>query len=169
MACGSEGDGGDYGGPPPDYSHLKNAPPPLDALYAQANKLIPGGQAAYDKVLAKLKGHPVVVNVWASWCGPCRSEFPYFQQASANLGKKVGFLGVDSDDSEKGAASFLEEYPVPYPSVTDPDKSLARGLLNYDGYPGTVFYGADGEQTNVHLGPYTSLEDLEADIKTYAR
>ena len=75
-----------------------------------------------------MKGYPVVVNQWASWCGPCRAEFPWFQNASAKYGKKVAFLGVDSQDSDDAAKTFLGEYPVPYPSYTDPDKEIAEGF-----------------------------------------
>ena len=72
-----------------------------------------------------LRGYPVVVNVWASWCGPCRFEFPHFQRAAAAYGKRVAFLGIDSQDSDDAAATFLREEPVPYPSYTDPDEEIA--------------------------------------------
>lgn len=167
VACGSESEGGDYGGPPPDYSALKKAPPPLNALYAQANELLPGGKDAYEARVAEMKGHPVVVNVWGSWCGPCRAEFPDFQKAAANMGKKVAFMGVNSYDSESGAKQFLSEYPVPYPSYSDPDKDIWYSL-KIIGLPATAFYGSDGELAYVRQGGYASYEDLVADIKQYA-
>ena len=120
TACGSPG-GGAQGSRASDYRQaLAGAPPPLASLYRQANRLLPGGLNAFDARLKGLRGHPVVVNKWASWCGPCREEFPWFQDLSARLGKRVAFLGVNSNDSSAAAKTFLGEFPVPYPSYSDP-------------------------------------------------
>ena len=109
------------GGQAPDYQRaLAGAPPALASLYRQANRLLPGGLDAFDARLTGLRGHPVVVNKWASWCGPCREEFPWFQDLSARLGKRVAFLGVDSNDSSAAARTFLGEFPVPYPELQRP-------------------------------------------------
>src|SRR5687768_4788167 len=62
---------------------LAGAPAKLSGLHAQAGELLGGGPEAFDRRLRALRGHPVVINKWASWCGPCRSEFPYFQRESA--------------------------------------------------------------------------------------
>ena len=114
--CGTAGDDGG-GGSHPDYAKaLAGAPAPLAALHRQANELLPGGVEAYEKRISQLRGYPVVVNVWASWCGPCRQEFPVLQKLSARYGKKVAFLGLNSEDSDDAATTFLREEPVPYPS-----------------------------------------------------
>ena len=85
-ACGT-GSGGDYGGKAPDYTKaLAGAPKPLAKLYDQADQLLPGGADAYQQRLAELRGHPVVVNKWASWCGPCREEMPWLQRQAAERG-----------------------------------------------------------------------------------
>ncbi len=153
-----------------DYEkELAGAPEPLAALYAQANEILPGGLPAYDERIAGLEGHPVVVNKWASWCGPCRAEFPFFQRQAAERGKRIGFLGVDAQDSDDAAATFLEELPVPYPSYSDPDLEISKALDAEREFPATIFYGSDGEIAYVHRGGYQDEAALEADIERYAR
>ena len=139
---------------------LADAPTRARPLYADGDELIAGGADALHVQLAKLEGHPVVVNVWASWCGPCRSEFPDFQQVSADRGDEVAFLGVDALDTDPAAETFLEEFPLPYPSVTDPDEQVKRDL-GIRGYPATAFFDASGELVHLKQGPYTSADELE--------
>jgi thiol-disulfide isomerase/thioredoxin len=160
--------GGDYGGKHPDYAKtLAGSPPPLAALHRQADRLLPGGLDSYEARLAALKGYPVVVNVWASWCGPCRFEFRSFQQVSAEYGKRVAFFGVDSEDSDDAAKTFLGEAPVPYPSYTDGDQAIADRLGGI-GYPRTAFYSRDGELVYLDRKPYFHTDELRADVKRYA-
>jgi thiol-disulfide isomerase/thioredoxin len=166
--CGSA-QGGDYGGQHPDYAKaLAGSPAPLAALHRQANRLLPGGQDAYEARIAALRGYPAVVNVWASWCGPCRFEFPHFQQAAADYGKRVAFLGIDSQDSDGAASTFLKEAPVPYPSYTDPDQGLADALGASLGKPDTAFYDRQGKLVYLKQGPYSNEAELRADIERYA-
>ncbi len=170
SGCGSSSaTGGDYGGQHPDYGKaLAGSPAPLAALHAQADKLLGGGTAAYERRIAALKGYPVVANVWASWCGPCRFEFPVLQKLSARYGKRVAFLGVNSDDSDAAAATFLKEAPVPYPSYTDPDKKIAASIGATLGFPDTAFYNREGELVYLKQGPYSKPSELEADVSRYA-
>lgn len=168
AGCGSS-QGGDYGGQHPDYAKaLAGSPPALAALHRQADELLPGGKDAYEARIAALHGYPAVVNVWASWCGPCRFEFPRFQRAAADYGKRVAFLGVDSQDSDDAASTFLEEAPVPYPSYTDPDQELADSLGASLGKPDTAFYDRRGKLIYLKQGPYTDAAALRADIARYA-
>jgi cytochrome c biogenesis protein CcmG, thiol:disulfide interchange protein DsbE len=167
AGCGESTDA--IGGKPPNYERaLAGAPKPLADLYADGNRLLPGGTEAFESRLAALRGYPVVVNKWASWCGPCREEFPDFQKLSARLGKRVAFIGVDAKDSNAAANTFLEEFPVPYPSYTDPDEELSRELGATVGFPATVFYDAGGERVFVKQGQYASQAELAADIRRYA-
>jgi cytochrome c biogenesis protein CcmG, thiol:disulfide interchange protein DsbE len=167
AGCGESTD--TIGGKPPDYERaLAGAPKPLADLYARGNRLLPGGVEAFESRLANLRGYPVVVNKWASWCGPCREEFPHFQKLSARFGKRVAFIGVDAKDSSAAAKTFLEEFPIPYPSYTDPGEDLSRQLGATVGFPATTFYDAEGERVFVKQGQYASQADLAADIRRYA-
>jgi cytochrome c biogenesis protein CcmG/thiol:disulfide interchange protein DsbE len=168
AGCGSSS-GGDYGGQHPDYATaLAGSPAPLAALHRQADRLLGGGRDAYEARLARLRGYPAVVNVWASWCGPCRHEFPLFQRAAARYGKRVAFLGVDNQDSDDAARTFLREAPVPYPSYTDPDTEIASSVGADLGLPDTVFYDRRGELVHLKQGPYRDGAELRADIERYA-
>jgi cytochrome c biogenesis protein CcmG, thiol:disulfide interchange protein DsbE len=147
---------------------LPDAPPPLAAIRGEANQLLDGGTDAFDQRLEELRGHPVVVNKWASWCGPCRFEFPFFQRQARERGGQVAFLGVDSDDSEDAAATFLEELPLPYVSYLDPDSEIAAEIGAPANFPATAFYDSKGELVYTRQGGYQSEEDLVADIERYA-
>ena len=165
--CGTESEG-DRGGKHPDYAKaLAGAPPPLASLYRQGNELLPGGLDAYERRIEALRGYPVVVNAWASWCGPCRFEFPALQQVSAEYGKRVAFLGVDSQDSTEEAMEFLAEEPVPYPSYSDPDEEIANELGGR-GLPATAFYDREGELVFLQQKPYAEHSELRADVERYA-
>ena len=168
-ACGS-GSGGDYGGKAPNYTKaLAGAPKPLAKLYDQADQLLPGGAEAFQQRLAELRGHPVVVNKWASWCGPCREEMPWLQREAARRGKRIAFIGVDSRDSDAAAKEFLNEFPVPYPSYTDPGQDIALLINATIGTPATAIYDSSGKQVHVQQGQYASQSALAADIQRYAR
>ena len=168
AACSS--DSGGSGGKTPDYKReLAGAPKPLASLYSDGGELLPGGLDAFNDRLATLRSHPVVVNKWASWCGPCRIEMPWFQRLSAKLGKRVAFLGVDSQDSNAAAKTFLGEFPLPYPSYSDPDKDIAESMDATIGFPATVFYDSRGNRVHVQQGQYASIDALMSDIRRYAR
>src|SRR6266545_4047889 len=101
-------------------------PPPLRALAREAGRLLDGGSDAFVAHLRRLRGYPIVVNQWASWCGPCRYEFPFFQRLAAKYAGRIAFLGVNSQDSRADAEDFLREYRVPFPHYYDQDASVAR-------------------------------------------
>jgi cytochrome c biogenesis protein CcmG, thiol:disulfide interchange protein DsbE len=153
----------------PDYEAvLAGAPKPLARLYSHGDRLVTAGTQAFQAQLDALRGFPVVVNKWASWCQPCRREFPYLQRLSARFGKRVAFIGVDADDSNAAARTFLEEFPVPYPSFTDPDQDISRLLGASAGFPATAFYDAGGQRVFVRQGEYASQAELAADIRRLA-
>jgi len=149
---------------------LEKGSPELKDLRGEANQLLTGGADAFSERLDELRGTPVVVNNWASWCGPCRAEFPHFQAAADRLGDQVAFLGVDTDDNDDAAKTFLDELPLPYPSYTDPDSEIKKEFFDSPvGLPNTAFYGSDGKRVYVHQGPYASEDELQAEIDRYAQ
>jgi cytochrome c biogenesis protein CcmG/thiol:disulfide interchange protein DsbE len=168
AGCGSSG-GSDSTSSHPDYEQaLKGAPAPLAALYGRGNELLPGGTDAFEAQIERLRGYPVVANVWASWCGPCQFEFPVLQKLSARYGKQVAFVGVNSEDSEAAAKTFLREEPVPYPSYTDSDRAIARSLGADVGLPDTAFFDKQGKLVYLKQGPYAHDSELEEDVRHYA-
>ncbi|HET8593526.1 MAG TPA: TlpA disulfide reductase family protein [Solirubrobacterales bacterium] len=149
---------------------LEGAPAPLTAIRSEANELLDGGTDAFEQRIAELRGFPIVVNKWASWCGPCRYEFPWFQSAAERRGGEIAFLGVDSNDSEDAAGRFLGELPLPYPSFGDPDLEIAQELGGPpQAFPATAFYDRSGELVFTHPGVYGDEEDLIANIDRWAR
>jgi cytochrome c biogenesis protein CcmG, thiol:disulfide interchange protein DsbE len=146
---------------------LGGAPPALAAVHAQANDLLPGARKGLQARVKALRGHPVVVNVWAAWCGPCRVELPVVQSASLDWGKRVAFLGVDLKDNRGAANKLLRQIPLTYPSYEDPDGKVYNGYKLL-GTPSTIYYDASGKQTYIHTGPYEDRAQFDADIKRYA-
>lgn len=116
--------------------------------------------------LAKLRGRPLVVNVWAQWCTPCRAEAPYLAElARTAAGKGVRVYGVDfGDPRPELARMFADQHGLAYPHLSDPEKALGRPL-KLVGPPATVFVGADGQVKEIHRGPFTSYEQLRAMVK----
>jgi cytochrome c biogenesis protein CcmG, thiol:disulfide interchange protein DsbE len=148
-------------------AQLEGAPPPLAALHEQSSQLLDGGVPAFERRLEELRGTPVVINKWASWCGPCRAEFPVFQRVATERGKEIAFLGSNSGDSTQPARDFLARYPIPFPSYLDPDEKIARAIKAPANYPITVFVDGKGRTAFIHQGPYETEQDLTADIDRY--
>jgi cytochrome c biogenesis protein CcmG/thiol:disulfide interchange protein DsbE len=148
-------------------AELRGSPPELAALHAQSGRLLDGGVDAFEARLRELRGHPVVINKWASWCSPCRAEFPALQRVATDRGKQVAFLGLNSGDSRQPAERFLARFPTPFPSYVDPDERIARAIKAPANYPVTVFLDATGKPAFIHQGAYRSSADVAADIDRY--
>ncbi|GAB3662715.1 hypothetical protein GCM10027596_24790 [Nocardioides korecus] len=110
--------------------------------------------------LSRLHGKPVLVNLWASWCGPCRQEMPILQAADTRYGQRVQFVGVDTSDGAEAAAAFLTQVGVTYPQLADSDAMLLKHL-RIPGLPVTVIIGADGAVVERHIGAFEA-RDLDA-------
>lgn len=147
---------------------LAGSPVPLAALHAQAGMLLEGGAPALDARLAALKGHPVVINKWASWCVPCQEESAAFQRVSAEYGARVAFIGIDSEDPHRAdALAFLKSFPVSYPSYYDKSGSLGLQLTDSTFRPATVFIPTHGAPY-IREGEYPSAAKLRRDVERYA-
>jgi len=148
AACGSSDEGGGSARVPP---------------------FLEGGVPAFQAQLKKIRGRPVVVNKWASWCGPCRAEFPHLRSQALKRRGEVAFLGVNSNDNEASARDFLAENPVPFRRFTDPDSKIAAEMNAGQAFPATAFYGKSGRLEYVRQGEYSTEAKLAEDIDRYAR
>jgi cytochrome c biogenesis protein CcmG, thiol:disulfide interchange protein DsbE len=147
---------------------LAGSPAPLASLHAQSGALLEGGARALRSRLAALKGYPVVIDKWASWCVPCKEEFGAFQRASAEYGRRVAFIGIDSEDPKRAdALAFLKSFPVSYPSYYDPSGSLGEQITDSSLTPVTVFIPRHGKPY-IRQGQYPSTARLEQDVQRYA-
>lgn len=115
-----------------------------------------------DVHLAGLRGTPLVLNVWASWCPPCREELPVLAEVSAQAGSKVRFLGVDTADFDPDAAlALLRGAGAHYPSVVD-YSGLTKPALRWAGPPMTVLVRADGTVAYRAPMPMESADQLRS-------
>ena len=149
-------------------AQLAGSPAPLAALHAQASELLGGGSRALRAQLAALRGWPIVINKWASWCEPCKEEFGAFQRVSLNLGRRVAFIGIDSGDSARAdPLRFLRSFPLSYPSYYDASGQLGVEATDSTNTPVTVFYDHRGGEY-IHQGAYPSAAKLQRDVERYA-
>ena len=119
----------------------------------------------FEGVLVGLRGTPVIVNIWASWCAPCRTETPLLERAWEAQHGEVVILGVASKDLPASAVSFMKEFNVSYPNVFDASGEI-RSRLGLRGFPTTYVFGADGKLRTTIVGGLTEqrlaavLQDL---------
>jgi len=111
--------------------------------------------------LAKAPGVPTVLNLWGSWCGPCREELPLMQQFADAAAGQVRVMGVISKDGRPQAESFAADAGVTFPSAFDGTGEL-MGDLGIRGLPYTYFLDADGAVAYTQVGPVASVDELKA-------
>jgi len=148
---------------------LAGSPAPLAALHRQASQVV-GSQSAFAARLRALRGYPIVVNVWASWCTACQAEYSEFASASVHYGRQVAFLGANTDDYSAGAArAYLDSHPLSYPSYESSFSQLSviapPGIA---GMPTTIFIDRAGKVVHANVGQYDSQGALDGDVQTYA-
>lgn len=122
--------------------------------------------------LATLRGKPVVLNVWGSWCPPCRKEAPDLQAAATELAGKAAFVGIATRDDEANALAYERRFKVTYPSLFDRgDMLLAlRGAVSAQSPPVTLVLDAQGRIAARFVGPVTqrTLVGMVADVTAEA-
>jgi cytochrome c biogenesis protein CcmG/thiol:disulfide interchange protein DsbE len=113
--------------------------------------------------LASLRGRPVVLNFWATWCVPCFQEHPVLVSAARAFGERARFIGVIYEDSEEQVRGFLARQGSAYPSLVDPGSrtAIAFGVF---GVPETYFIDAEGRIAAKHIGPLDA-ESLAAKLR----
>ena len=139
--------------PPPDSLNLGTSP---DATNATTAPLLPTNRFElptytpdqFQELLGQLEGTPVVVNFWASWCGPCVQEAPGLGKVSREFGERVQFLGVDLKDETRAAQIAIRDFAYPYPSVADPESEIQHSF-GFFGQPVTVFFDRNGNRVEV--------------------
>jgi cytochrome c biogenesis protein CcmG/thiol:disulfide interchange protein DsbE len=121
--------------------------------------------------LSGLRGKPLVLNIWGSWCTPCQKETTYFARVYDATKSKVRFLGVDDEDDPNSALDFAAHVspPMRYPSVRDDDKAVLLALQHSGpvAVPSTLFVSAAGTVVHRQFAAYTSAQQLRGDIARY--
>src|SRR5204862_6964112 len=105
--------------------------------------------------LRSLRGYPVVLNAWASWCAACRQELPVMARAAGRFGRRVAFVGADVDDSASDAHRMLAGDHLSYPSYRTSASSI-RALSPIVGFPTTIYLDRRGQVVFTHQGEYAS-------------
>ncbi|MDP9431053.1 MAG: TlpA family protein disulfide reductase [Actinomycetota bacterium] len=159
----------------PDGTVAAPSPDPLTAALApcreQTDRAAQGGETLPAVALpcpgggsldlGRAPGVPTVVNLWASWCGPCREELPLVQDLADAAGDRLSVVGVISRDGAPQAASFAADAGATFPSAFDGDGEL-MAELGLNGLPYTYLLDADGGIAHVQVGPVADLAELEA-------
>lgn len=116
--------------------------------------------------LSGLRGEPLVVNVWASWCPPCAREMPILERAHQQLGDRVQFLGVDLLDTREAGSAAAEDFGMGFPSVLD-EAGRTRTALDVPGPPVTLFVRPDGVIAHRQIGEIRTLAQLRELVRTH--
>ncbi len=147
-----------------DYTALQPCPEQPDRPASGATTLPPltfdclgGGQLD----LGRAPGAPTLVNLWGSWCTPCRKELPLLQDFTAAAGDRVRVVGVISRDGLPQAASFAEEAGATFPGAFDGQGEL-MGELGLRGLPFTYFLDAGGALVHTEIGEISSVDEVRA-------
>lgn len=175
VGCGSSSEVVDFGAQPPEDGPALPADAGLDVADADAPETVPGPDArladgGWPEAAAFIAreaeaGQATLVNIFASWCGPCRSEMPMLIEASA-ANPDVTFLGIDHMDRRADGEAFVDEFGVDFATIYDVDGDVAFAVGGR-GMPTTVVFDRDGRLAGRVVGEVTpaALEDLLAEVR----
>ncbi|HVT75892.1 MAG TPA: TlpA disulfide reductase family protein [Acidimicrobiales bacterium] len=113
------------------------------AALPDPGRLTPASGQDFRSIVVGQRGKPVVVNIWASWCGPCRVEAPLLARAARHYGSKVVFLGVNAKDAPGPAARFITKYNITNPNIVDYRDDITQ-MLHLRGFPTTYIFDQHG-------------------------
>ena len=187
VAGGCSGDAGDVArapatgtstGPhaaaptPKPTAALPDLCPPRGATAARSPKAMPdvtlnclGSDASRD--LRRLAGRPMLINVWASWCGPCKVELPLLAQAHREWGDEVAFLGIDAQDASAEAWKSLTAAGIDYPQLEDPTGRTRAAFGWTSGLPLTVFVDAQGRMVGTERKAFRTYSEVTAALRRH--
>jgi cytochrome c biogenesis protein CcmG, thiol:disulfide interchange protein DsbE len=165
-------------GPSPTAETARPTPKPSEALpdlcppkgeVAAGRKALPdltlhclGADASRD--VDRLAGRPMLINVWASWCGPCKVELPLLARAHREWGDRVAFLGVDAQDASAEAWKTLTAAGVEYPQLEDPEGRSRAPFGWNSGLPLTLFFDAHGRMVGTERTAFRTYPEVRASL-----
>ncbi len=114
--------------------------------------------------LDQFKGKPIVLNFWATWCGPCKMEHPVLEQAWRKYGNDAVFLGIVFEDNEQNTKRFLAENGYTFPQLFDPKSTVAVDY-GVSGVPETYFITRDGVIQGKVIAPFVDIRQIEVRLK----
>lgn len=146
---------------PPEGDHAARGRRPIPNL--TLNCL--GSDASRD--LRRLAGRPMLINFWASWCGPCKVELPLLAQAHREWGDRVAFLGIDAQDASAEAWKSLTAAGVDYPQLEDPEGRTRAAFGWTSGLPLTVFVDARGRMVGTERMAFRTYPEVTAALRRH--
>jgi thiol-disulfide isomerase/thioredoxin len=140
-----------------------HAPAPAGRVVSSPGNGLKTGESLAE-ALEALRGRPALINVWASWCPPCREELPLLAAAERRFGRRIAFIGADLEDDEGSARGFLHRAGSDYPSFPVNAGEVADLLGPARGTPLTFILDGAGEVVDEHIGAYGSAAELDAEL-----
>lgn len=107
--------------------------------------------------LSGVRGTPVVLNLWATWCGPCISEMPVLERTAQRYGDHLIVLGVDQGEDAATIQQFLNEHGITFPIALDQEQAIGADLYNVTGLPTTYFIDGEGIVQRVWMGEMNTI------------